>query len=87
MHENRSQMEKEIDLLSTNQKRLIIGISRYEATNHPTGKDFLNKLNMSSTSLAQVLSTLVSKDYLYKDESGYYKLLDPMLCYLFKNHR
>jgi len=86
VRENRSQIEKEVDLLSLNQKRLIIGISRYGATNQPTGKVFLNKLNMSSTSLSQALSTLINKDYTYKDELGYYRLLDPMLRYLFENH-
>jgi len=86
VHEHRSQIEKEVELLRRNQKRLIIGLSRYGATNQPTGKDFLNKLNMSSTSLAQALSVLIDKDYISKDESGYYKILDPMICYLFENH-
>ena len=57
-----------------------------DANSYVTGKDFLNKLNMSSTSLAQALATLIDKDYIYKDASGYYKLLDPMLRYLYENH-
>jgi uncharacterized protein len=81
--ENRSQIEREIDLLSLNQKKLIIGISRYGATNQATGRTFLNKIKLSSTSVVQALSTLIDKDYIYKDDLGYYRLLDPMLAFLF----
>lgn len=84
VQESRSQIEREIDLLNLNQKRTIIGISRYQPVNQPTGKDFLSKLPISSSSLTQALSSLIDKDYVYKDSEGYYRLVDPMLNHLFR---
>jgi len=85
-HENRSQIDKEIDLLSINQKRLIINLSRYGATLHPTGKEFVAQSKMSSTTISQALTTLIEKDYIYKDDDGYYRILDPMWKYLYEDH-
>lgn len=83
--ENRSQIEREIDLLSVNQKRLLIRLSQFGATKHPAGKEFLNKLSMSSTSVMQALKILLAKDYIYQNDAGYYHVLDPMIQYLFKD--
>ncbi len=76
--ESRSQVEREIDLLSFNQKRLLISLSRFGATAHPTHKNFLSKVGMSSTSLSQALSVLLEKDYVYKNDQGLYCVLDPL---------
>ncbi len=85
--EGRSQIEREIDFLSLNQKKLIIGMSRFGPTKHPTSKDFLRNLGVSSTSVSLALTTLINKDYIYQDQLGYYKLLDPMICHLFQGNR
>lgn len=81
-NETRSQIEKEIDLLSFNQKKMIICLARYGKIDKPTGQDFLAKAGLSSTSAAQALSVLIEKDYIYKDEEGYYCLLDPLFAYV-----
>lgn len=76
--ENRSQVEREIDLLSFNQKRLLISLARFGPTEQPTSQAFLQKVGLSSTSLSQSLSVLMEKDYLYKDAKEIYRLLDPL---------
>lgn len=75
--ESRSQVEREIDLLSFNQKRILISLSRFGATNQPTSQDFLKKVGISSTSMSQALSVLLEKDYVYKNQ-GSYCVLDPL---------
>ena len=81
-HETRSQIEKEIDLLSFNQKKMIICLARFGKIDKPTGQDFLGKAGLSSTSAAQALSVLIEKDYIYKNEQGSYCLLDPLFDYV-----
>jgi len=36
--------------------------------------------------LSQALSRMMDKDYIYKDDSNYYKPLDPVLRYLYENN-
>ena len=83
--ENKSQIERELDLLSLNQKKIVMGISKYGAVNQPTGKDFLNKINISSTSASMSVAKLIDLDYLYIDNNGLYRLLDPMQSYMFSS--
>lgn len=77
--ENRSQAEKEIDLLSLNQKRLLISLARFGATKRPTSQSYLKLVGMPSTTVSQALAALLEKDYLYKNKQGDYCILDPLL--------
>lgn len=79
--ENKPLIEKDIDFLSFNQKKLLISFAKFGPTDTPTGQFFLNAVNMSSTSLSQALSVLVERDYLYKDKQGFYRILDPLIHY------
>lgn len=76
--ENRSQVEREIDLLSFNQKKLLISLARFGATDKPTSQDFSKKVGISPASLAQSLSVLLERDYVYQDQQGFYRILDPL---------
>ncbi len=80
---NRSQIEKEIDLLTVNQKKLFISLARYGSTDKPTGVDFSSKAKMPLTTISQALNVLVEKDYVYKNQEGYYCILDPLQRYVF----
>lgn len=82
--ENKSQIEREVDLLSFNQRRLLISIAKLHDVKQPTNQEFIAFVNMSSASIAQALSTLIDKDYLYQDEQGFYRLLDPLFSYTLK---
>lgn len=83
VEESLSQIEKEIDLLSFNQKKLLISFARFGETAQPTGQEFSKKAGLSSTSLAQALSVLIEKDYLYKNAQGFYCILDPLIKHAF----
>lgn len=76
--ESRSQVEREIDLLSFNQKKLLISLARFGIIDKPTSQSFLKKVGLSSTSMSQALSVLLEKDYVYKNKLGFYCVLDPL---------
>lgn len=81
-HETRSQIEREIDMLSTNQRKLLISLARFGPTAQPTGQDFIAQVGMSTTSLALALKSLIEKDYVYQDDGHVYRILDPLFAYV-----
>lgn len=78
--EERSNVASELDLLSKNQKKLLIILAREQGTNEPLGQKFIKISNISKASLDQSLKFLEKRDYVYQDASGYYKVLDPLIA-------
>ncbi|TAK73875.1 MAG: ATP-binding protein [Gammaproteobacteria bacterium] len=77
--ENRSLIEREIELLSLNQRKLLINLSNQNPTKEVLSKSFSGKWAMSPSSISQAISVLCEKDYLYVDKEGYYRILDPLV--------
>ncbi|EKD72941.1 MAG: hypothetical protein ACD_45C00507G0006 [uncultured bacterium] len=77
--EERSSVASEIDLLSKNQRKLLTVLSRTNGTDAPLGQKFIQQANMSKATIDQSLTFLEKRDYLYKNEHGYMKVLDPLI--------
>lgn len=80
--EGKAQIERELGLLSFNQRKLYIGLAKLGKNNQPSNKRTLEAVNLTSASLLQALNVLIEKDYLIQDEQGYYSLLDPLHRYM-----
>ncbi len=78
--EERSNVASEMDLLSRNQKKLLIMLARERGTNAPLGQAFIRISNISKTTVEQSLGFLQKRDYVYQDDSGCYKILDPLIA-------
>lgn len=77
--ENKSQIERELELLSLNQRRLLISVAENEPVKELYGRDFIQQMNLSSGSISRALSPLLEKDYLYLDKNNSYRILDPLV--------
>ena len=77
--EERSSVASEIELLSKNQRKLLTVLSRIGGTEQPLGSTFIQKANMPKATIDQSLTFLARKDYVFKDEHGYFRVLDPLI--------
>ena len=77
--EERSHVASETELLSKNQRKLLTILARSNGSVAPLGKEFVHQANMSKTSIEQALNFLVKTDYVYKDETGRARVLDPLI--------
>lgn len=78
--EERSNVSAEMDLLSKNQKKLLIVLARQKGTNAPLGQFFVKISNMAKATIEQSLGFLQKRDYVYQDDVGFYKVLDPLIA-------
>ena len=78
--EERSNVASEIDLLSKNQKKLLIMLARERGTNAPLGQVFIRVSNISKATVEQSLGFLQKRDYVYQNDMGCYKVLDPLIA-------
>ena len=53
-------------------------------TQEPFSQSFQAKTKLSLSSLRQALDALIKKDIIWKDESGYLRVLDPAIAYFMK---
>lgn len=77
--EERSNVAAEVDLLSVNQKKLLTILARENGHQALSGKEFVKKANMSKATIVQAHDFLERKDYVYKDEEGVIRVLDPLI--------
>jgi len=77
--ENKALIEREMELLSLNQRKILILLASEGATDEPYGKNFAYKLNLSMSSIARAMKTLYERDYLYQEKEGKIKILDPLI--------
>ena len=80
--ENKSLIEREIELISLNQRKLLITIARNEPTKEIFGKLFSTQIDISPGSLSRTLEGLIQKDYVYVDEGGFYRIIDPLIRFI-----
>lgn len=80
--EERSSVASEIELLSKNQRKLLTVLARTDGTNEPLGQKFIQQANMSKATIDQSLSFLEKKDFIYRNEKGETKILDPLIKFI-----
>ena len=77
--ENKSLIEREIELLNLNQRRVLISLASSSGVKEPYGKAFATHLNLSLSSIARSLASLIAKDYVFVSSDGTYRVLDPLI--------
>ena len=78
VYEQKSRVAAEVDLLSTNQRRLMFVLAKHGAQKEIMSTDFSNLSSLSVASIRQAIKVLLKKDYVYQDSEGYYHILDPL---------
>ena len=79
MLEERSSVAAEIELLSKSQRKLLTVLSRAGGAIELLGNPFLQRANMSKTTVSQAIDHLDQKDYVYRDNDGKVHVLDPLI--------
>ncbi|OGO93861.1 MAG: hypothetical protein A3F41_01480 [Coxiella sp. RIFCSPHIGHO2_12_FULL_44_14] len=75
--EDRLEVARELSMLSAGQRKILICVaSGYNQK--LTGKEFLKKINMTSSSVTESLQILEQKDYVEKHKSEY-RIIDPLI--------
>lgn len=82
--QHKSVIISDIVSLPLNQKKIVRELS-YQPEQEPYGAKFIVKSGMAAASIRRVFDALMIKDIIYRDESSYYKVLDPAISYYFKN--
>ncbi len=77
--ENKSPVERELSLLSINQRKILIVLSKEEGVCELFGKKMIQNLNLNSSSIQRAIEPLIEKDYVFMDENKNYKVLDPLI--------
>jgi AAA+ ATPase superfamily predicted ATPase len=77
--ENKSLIERELALLSINQRKLLIFLASIEKTDELFSKQLTQQINLSSSSIQRAIEPLIEKDYVYIDETKFYRILDPLI--------
>ena len=76
---------RELSTLSNNQRKILLLISSGHTTGL-SGKEFLRKVDMTSSSIFEAIKLLESKDYIEKMDSGEYHLIDPLIASAMRFH-
>ncbi len=77
--ENKSSIERELALLSLNQRKLLIFLANEPRITGLFSKELTQQVNLTSSSIQRAIATLIEKDYVYIDENKFYKILDPLI--------
>lgn len=82
--EERLDVARELSMLSKGQRKILIQIA--DGFNQIlTGKSFLQKVNMTSSSVTEALQILEQKDYIEKHLS-HYRIIDPLVQTVLKSY-
>lgn len=81
--EEKNNVINELNLLSTNQAKMLIAIAKYGKECTPLSKKFISITRFSLSSASQSIKALESKDYININESGNYFIVDPLIRYVF----
>ncbi|MCX7121006.1 MAG: hypothetical protein NTZ67_04435 [Gammaproteobacteria bacterium] len=76
--QEKSKIAKELGSLNTSQKKLLVAIAQ-GMTKDLTSKAELHKLNFSSGAVIKSLRLLEEQDYINRDKTGGYFLVDPLI--------
>lgn len=77
--DNTSMIAKEIEGLSLNQRKLLVHLARHEPVKEIFSSDYMSNLEIPPGSINQALKKLKEKDYIFEDERGIYRVVDPLL--------
>lgn len=77
--ENKSVTERELSLLSINQRKILIFLSTQGPLKELTSKNVISALSLAPSSIQQATQQLIEKDYIYIDKDGCYCVLDPLI--------
>lgn len=77
--ENKSSVQRELDLLSVNQRKLLIFFANHENSNELFSKKITQTINLTSSSVQRAIEPLIEKDYVYIDDKKSYKILDLLI--------
>ncbi len=77
--EERQEIMQELSTLSHGQRKILIAIAEGDVR-ALTGKLFLKKINMTSSSVVEAIKVLEQRDYIEKKESGEYHFIDPLVA-------
>lgn len=69
----------DLDKLSTNQIAMLAALA-YAPTSEPLSNAFSKIVGLSTSSIKSSLDFLLKKDYVYKDNSNHYQILDPAIA-------
>ena len=78
--ENKSAIERELSLLTINQRKILAMIAEEGEVFEPFGKEFLSKIDISSSSAARAMTLLLNKDYVFINQEKGYAVLDPLIA-------
>ena len=67
-----------ISRLTANQKAVLAGLAK-SAEKELMSKAFSNKLEMASSSIQRTIGILLRKDFVYRDDEGFYHVLNPVI--------
>ncbi|TAK75197.1 MAG: ATP-binding protein [Gammaproteobacteria bacterium] len=77
--EERQEIARELSTLSAGQRKILIAITEGH-TRELTGKVFLNKIYMTSSSVVEALKILEQRDYIERKTNGEYHFIDPLMA-------
>jgi len=78
IQDERLETVMELSSLSLGQRKVLLAIANGYVSGL-TGKDFLKKVNMSSSSINEILRVLVQRDYIEQLEDLSYTIIDPLI--------
>lgn len=72
LNKEQDDYRKLINMLSLNQKQVLIAIAKEQIVSELTGREFLRKHNLpAASSVQRATEFLIDKEYLYRTENGY----------------
>jgi AAA+ ATPase superfamily predicted ATPase len=77
--ENKSFIERELDLLSLNQRKLLIFLAANTNVDELFSKSVAQIINLTPSSIQRSIEPLIEKDYVFIDEKKCYRILDPLI--------
>lgn len=82
--ENKSTIERELALLSVNERKLLIFLACEAETKAIFSRTVTQQVNLTSSSIQRSLNNLIEKDYVYMDKDRFYHILDPLIKHVLK---
>lgn len=83
--ENKSSVERELSLISINQRKLLIFLSNQNQTKELFSKKTTQQMDLTSSSVQRAVAQLIEKDYVYIDGDKSYRVLDPLINSVLRN--
>lgn len=72
LNKEQDDYRKLINMLSLNQKQVLIAIAKEQIVSELTGREFLRQHNQpAASSVQRATEFLIDKEYLYRTENGY----------------